>query len=281
MVNPVQIPGVSISASDTDICAGTRVTFIATGINGGLLPSYQWKQNGTDVGTDSTNFTTNTLHNGDVVSLSLTSSAVCADPIIVSSNSIAVSVNSVTPSLSITGEATVMQDSIALVSSSITNGGNLPAYQWQDSTAKHSWLNIKNATSSAINYTPVKTGDKIRCILTSNAACATNATTISNTLAFTVDVAVTPTPTTVPANNKVKLYPNPVTAILTIDSLGLADGWETLQLVNMNGLQHIITKSITGLSKVSINVEELQSGVYVAILRRQRGNAAYFKFIKL
>ncbi|MEN9333845.1 MAG: hypothetical protein RLY35_1025 [Bacteroidota bacterium] len=66
-------PSVSIVSNDADnsICAGTSVTFTATPTNGGT-PSYQWKLNGTNVGTDATTYTNAALANNDVVSVVMT-----------------------------------------------------------------------------------------------------------------------------------------------------------------------------------------------------------------
>jgi hypothetical protein len=70
---------VSISSSDVDnfICLGNSVTFTATPTNGGLSPSYQWKLNGVNVGSNSSTYSTTTLANNDIVTVVLTTSLSC------------------------------------------------------------------------------------------------------------------------------------------------------------------------------------------------------------
>jgi hypothetical protein len=76
-INPI-IAGVSISAiPGIVVCDGTSVTFTATPVNGGAAPSYQWKLNGGDVGTNSATYTNSSLNNGDQISCELTSNAAC------------------------------------------------------------------------------------------------------------------------------------------------------------------------------------------------------------
>jgi gliding motility-associated-like protein len=88
-VNPNKA-SVTIEATSTRLLSGSSVTFTAKSSNGGLSPSYQWKINGVNVGTNSATFTTNSLVNNDVVSCDMYGSDVCTAAI--PSNLIKVSV---------------------------------------------------------------------------------------------------------------------------------------------------------------------------------------------
>ena len=71
-------PTASITASSTTVCSGGSVTFTAAPTNGGTTPSYQWKVNGSNVGTNSPTYSTSTLVNGNTVSCVMTSNSSCA-----------------------------------------------------------------------------------------------------------------------------------------------------------------------------------------------------------
>ncbi len=68
-------PAVSIMPSTDGICPGTAISFTATTQNAGNSPSYQWKVNGSPVGSNSPVFTYNNFQNNDQVICQVSSSA--------------------------------------------------------------------------------------------------------------------------------------------------------------------------------------------------------------
>jgi uncharacterized protein (TIGR02145 family) len=85
--------GVSISASSNPICQGSSVTFTATPTNGGANPSYQWKVNGNNVGTNNSTYQY-TPANGDLVNCTLTSNVTCPTGNPATSNTITMNISS-------------------------------------------------------------------------------------------------------------------------------------------------------------------------------------------
>lgn len=198
-VFPTSAPTVSISASTTSICVGANVTFTATVTNGGGSPTYQWKRNGINVGTNANTYSTNSLANNDIVVCELTSSANCATPSIVTSNSIVMTVNSfVTPTIAIsTNSTTVCSGQSVVFTASITNGGTAPTYQWK--------RNGSNVGTGLTTYTTttLANNDVITCELTSNAACPSPATVTSNSLTMNVVSSAVPSVSIVADNSNI------------------------------------------------------------------------------
>ncbi len=177
----VVVPSVSITTTSNNICEGTSVTFTATPTNGGAVPSYQWKLNGSNVGTNSTTYTNATLVNGDIVSCVMTSNASCASPTTATSNSINMIVAAnVTPSVSVSGNSTICSGTSVTFTATPTNGGAGPSYQWK--------LNGSNVGTNSTTYTnaTLANGDIISCVMTSNASCVSPTTTTSNSITMTV-----------------------------------------------------------------------------------------------
>ncbi len=81
--------GVTISAIPNPFCPGSSVTFTATPSNGGA-PTYQWKVNGINVGTNSTTYSYNPM-DGDSVRCIMTSNLNCVTGNPASSNKIIMS----------------------------------------------------------------------------------------------------------------------------------------------------------------------------------------------
>ena len=175
------LASVTISASATTICAGTSVTFTATPTNGGASPSYQWKLNGVNVGTNSTTYTNSVLVNNDSVTCVLTSATSCMPA---TSNAIVMSVTSpIVASVSIVASATsICSGTNVTFTATPTNGGSSPVYQWK--------LNGANVGTNSNIYSSstLANNDNITCILTSNATpCLSGSPATSNTVIMTVN----------------------------------------------------------------------------------------------
>lgn len=93
-INQYANAGLSISPSTAgSIYANTNVTFTASPIGGGSAPSFQWKKNGQNVGTNSITYSNNVWADGDIIQCQMTSNAPCVNGSPTASNSIVLSVN--------------------------------------------------------------------------------------------------------------------------------------------------------------------------------------------
>jgi gliding motility-associated-like protein len=177
-----------ISASENNVCAGTQITFTATPTNGGSSPVYQWLLNGNNASTSSPTFSSSTFTNGDVVSCVMTSSGACVAPANITSNSVTINVNAdVIPSINIVAsQNTVCAGTMVTFTATQMNGGSVPVYQW---LVNGNNAGTNNATYSNSNLAD---GDKVSCMITSNALCAAPATVTSNSINMSVSPLVSP-----------------------------------------------------------------------------------------
>ncbi|MBK7956933.1 MAG: hypothetical protein IPK03_01745 [Bacteroidetes bacterium] len=170
-------------------CAGTSVQFTATPTNGGSTPSYQWKKNGFNVGTNSPTWTTTSLANNDSVWCLVSSSDSCASPTDATSNKLKFTINaSVTPAATISVNPTGAICAGANASFSVATSSNLgsgPLYQWRKNGALV-------GTNSTYASTTLTQGDVITLRITSNATCAVPDSVITAPIAMNVNALNTP-----------------------------------------------------------------------------------------
>ena len=204
VVNPGVPVSLTINASVNPVCSGTTVLYTAFPINGGSLPSYQWKVNGTPKGANLSTYSYIPL-NGDVIICELTSNAICATGNPATSNTVAMTVDPGLPvSVSISPSANpVCSGTTVLYTAFPINGGSLPSYQWKVNGTP------KGTNLSTYSYIPLN-GDVIICELTSNAICATGNPATSNTVAMTVDPGL-------PVSVSISASSNPVCAATTVN----------------------------------------------------------------
>ncbi len=171
VVSPVVTPSVSIALTtgNNPSCSGSTVVFTATPVNGGASPSYQWKVDGVNAGTNSAAFSTSTLTNGQIVSCVMTSNASCLSTPTATSNSISMSVTTqVLPTVSISqtaGTNPLCAGTSVTFTASVTNATS-PAYQW-----KVDGTNV-GTNSNTYSTTALTNGQVVSCVVTSTGNCS-------------------------------------------------------------------------------------------------------------
>ncbi len=190
-----QPASVSISASSNTICSGTPVTFTAASSNAGASPSYQWKVNGTNAGTNNNSFVSSTLVNGDVVTCSIHADplSTCTTTTNATSNAITMVVsNKGNPSLAINASANIICAGQSVTfTATPTNAGANPSYQWM--------VNGSNAGANTSSFTSstLTNGDVVNCLLTVDPlfSCANLPNATSNNIVAVVKNQPEPTAT--------------------------------------------------------------------------------------
>ncbi len=187
-IDPLVPPSVSISTGIGDtVCAGDVITFTAIPVNGGLTPAYSWQVNGVNKGFGATY--SYVPASGDIVSVTLTSSAPCAAfPTAVNSMIVTVRPYQMpTAAITVDPGVAVCIGSPATYTASLVNGGYSPVTNW-----------IKNSVivghGTSYKYTPVN-NDVMIFMLGSSYPCSLADTVFSNTFKMAVDPSIAPTVT--------------------------------------------------------------------------------------
>ena len=174
VIAPVVAAGVSIDASQNNVCAGTTVTFTASPVGGGATPTYAWYKNGSSVGTGATY--AYVPANGDVVYVVMTTSSACATGSPATSNSITMVVNPIsTSSVSIVlDQNNVCPGTQVTFTATPVNGGVSPSYQWY----KNNVL-VPGVTGATYSFVPNSGLSIVYAVLSSSVACAAQSTSNS------------------------------------------------------------------------------------------------------
>ena len=185
-ITPSVAPSVTMTSTALDtICAGTNITFTATPVNGGTLPTYEWSVNGTTTGTGPTY--SYIPANGDVVKTVLTSNAVCPSPdtaeAVMTMTVTAVSVPTV--AINISPNDTVCDSTFLTMTATSAFGGPSAAITW-----------LRNGTivgsGSSFSYYPTN-NDIIFTTLNSDYRCRTTSLAFSVPRIISVVDPVIPT----------------------------------------------------------------------------------------
>jgi gliding motility-associated-like protein len=122
---PPQTALVGIKVDSKLLCDGSPVSFSASATYGGNNPSFQWKKNGVDVGTNAATYVDDTPADGDIISCVLTSDYGCLTSPEAVSNAITIPE---APSPELGGNLTVCPGTVVQINA---HAGYL-SYTWQD-----------------------------------------------------------------------------------------------------------------------------------------------------
>jgi hypothetical protein len=163
-VLPSVAPSITLNVASGDtICAGTPAVFTTSASNEGTAPVYHWSVNGVSIPVADASYSYLPA-NGDVVAVSVTSSAACAVPATVSdSRTMTVKANQMPAVVIAAHSDTLCAGGSVTLTAAATYGGNAPAFVW-----------IKNGvavgTDASVSFVPAD-GDVLYCRMTSNYAC--------------------------------------------------------------------------------------------------------------
>ncbi|MDP1622166.1 MAG: hypothetical protein Q8M08_07485 [Bacteroidales bacterium] len=193
LVVSAELPAnVTISASANQICTGSSVTMTALSVNGGPAPSYQWKVNGTTVGSNTITYTCFPA-DGDQIQCVMTSGLSCATGNPATSNLIVMAVYSpetVSVGVSANPPGTICAGNSVELMAIPVNGGSSPSYQWFKNG------NPAGGNQPNFNFIP-SDGDQVYVVLNSNLPCSNGSPATSPVMTIPVtnpvDASVTAT----------------------------------------------------------------------------------------
>ncbi len=271
-VSVVNGPGVNIYPSPRDTVCGNptgTVTFVATAVNPGGTPGYQWYKNGVQIATTTSNtYTATGVQTSDVYYAKLVpgSGAACTTP--VNSNKITMTVMPyITPTVSIS----VSPDSIAWSGVMLTftatslNAGNSPKYQW-----KLNGTNVNGALSNVWGASNLNDKDKVSCEVTSSYICPQPQKVTSNTITLKVKTGISNI-----AGNNIRIYPNPTQTTLTVEGINKGTNIQLKDVLGRQVLHTIATSNTT-----ILNTAQLTAGNYLLLLTTTEGEVMTEQVVK-
>lgn len=163
------------------MCVDLPSFYIATGLDWGVNPAFQWKKNGVNVGT-SQNTLSILANNGDIITCDVTSSDTCVINSNATSNSIVV--NLAQPSTpTINFSLTCADLSAGSIWADFTNGGANPTFAWYVNNV----LDTTADSTSSFYFGTFNNGDVITVVMTSSKYCLTT-TTATATMTVNCDL---------------------------------------------------------------------------------------------
>lgn len=184
-ITPTVVPTITMDSPHGDtVCQGLLTTFVTSSTNGGTAPVYAWSVNGAPVAASGASYTT-VPANGDVITVKMSSNALCAvpDSAMASLTIIALPGGIPTVSVAVDPGDTVCEFTTTNFTASSTFAG-AGSYAW--------FVNGATAGSGTVlSYLP-NSGDIVRCRITSDYLCRLADTASSSAITITAEPKLAP-----------------------------------------------------------------------------------------
>lgn len=254
-VTPSVTTALNIYVPENHVCNDELVHFIATPTNGGTTPTYQWKINNINTGTNSTSLDFTPI-DGDIVTCLMTSNAACATPLPTLSNTVLMSVIPIThPTVSITtnpaGNITNGQP-VTFTAQPVQASSSYQVVWYKNGTYMS---NITGNSWTGVAGTDFLNNTRIQARLQSFSSCARPDTAWSNTIKMSVGATGIGNAT---LPDGFKVYPNPTNNIVNIEGLKAGD---ELNVYDATG-HRLIHQQIQHGDINKVNLSSFAQGIY-------------------
>lgn len=245
-INPTDTPNVviDITAGSNPGCLDSLIEFTATITNHGLNPNTAWYVNGIQVATG-TVYSTNSLHNGDVVTFSsMANDGACytEDTVVTAPITMALFSTPPPPVFSLIGNMLV---------------SNVPNTIWYGPNG--------DSVGTGATFQPTENGTYY--VRATNGGCLS-----APSSSFPIFLDVEGYDMT-----SLKVYPNPTSGMLQLDwGTSIAD--VTLDVYNMNG-QGLMHEKVAGQSRKMLNLQHFANGTYFVVIRDRAGKMGTLKVV--
>lgn len=185
--NVVPVLYTAQTSGTSSACTGDMLSFIATAVNGGTDPSYQWQINGSNAGTDTLEFTSMLPAGTAVITCILTSNKLCASPASVTSTPITVNVTA-GPTVNFVSNQNICGGYVGVTNfSSTPSGAN---YTWTNSNPS---IGLSGSGSGSVPSFTAVNSTNAPVTATISVTPVLNGTCLGFPSTYTVTVNPTPT----------------------------------------------------------------------------------------
>ncbi len=272
-VLPYGTPSAHIVAVPGDnVCQGTLVHYSSTSAFGGSLPELSWEVNGAVMGSGASFSYTPANH--DNISLVVGSDYFCRTADSGTSNIISMEVDAATDPvvvLTTTPGTTISHGQTVTITTSVTNGGPTPFYQWYVSGAA-----VPGAVSATFTSSALADGDSVYCIVTRSGVCSG----LTGSAGVKIHITRVGVPQVVAAGSDIKLVPNPNSGVFTVKGTLAIAGDQEAELVVTDMLGQVVynahVMTVNGKIDQLITLDgNLANGMYLLNVRSGNENAIF------